>query len=72
MAEKIVQAWTIEEDERLRKMVVSEAVFADIANGLGRTEKVIKARAYILRLSLRRLGVRRRHLVELEMKAKGK
>jgi len=62
MAEKIGKAWTIEEDERLREMVVSEAIFADIANSLGRTEKAFNARAYILRLSLRRVGVRRRGL----------
>jgi hypothetical protein len=62
MAEKISKAWTIEEDERLREMVTSEADFADIANSLGRTGKAIKARAYILRLSLRRLGVTRRDL----------
>ncbi|WP_210253909.1 SANT/Myb-like DNA-binding domain-containing protein [Bradyrhizobium sp. S69] len=62
MAEKNAKTWTNEEDERLRELVVSEAEFADIAKSLGRTEKAVKARAYILRLSLRRIGVRRRGL----------
>jgi hypothetical protein len=62
VAEKTARAWTNEEDQRLRELVVSEAEFADIAKSLGRTEKAVKARAYILRLSLRRIGVRRRGL----------
>jgi hypothetical protein len=62
MTENAAKAWTIEEDERLREMVVSEVDFAEIANSLGRSEKAVKGRAYILRLSLRRVGVRRRGL----------
>jgi hypothetical protein len=64
-AEKIGKASTIEEDEPLREMVVSEADLVDIANSLDRTEKAVKARAYILRLLLRRFGIRRRGLSRL-------
>jgi hypothetical protein len=55
VAEKTGKAWTNEEDERLRELVVSEAEFANIAKSLCRTEKAVKARAYILGLSLRRI-----------------
>jgi hypothetical protein len=62
MAGKTGKAWTIEEDERLRAMVISGANLVDIAASLGRTEKATQARAYSLRLLLRRIGVRRRGL----------
>jgi hypothetical protein len=45
VAEKTGKAWTNEEDERLRELVVSEAEFANIAKSLCRTEKAVKARA---------------------------
>jgi hypothetical protein len=70
MAVKIGKAWTIEEDQRLRELIISEADFTDISRSLGRSEKAVKARAYILRLSLRRINVRRRDMVELGLKAK--
>jgi hypothetical protein len=60
MAGKSGRAWTIEEDERLRKMIISGVHLVDIAMSLGRTEKATQARAYSLRLLLRRIGVRRR------------
>jgi hypothetical protein len=62
VAANTAKVWTAEEDDRLRGLVAADADLVDIAKSLGRTEKAVKARSYILRLSLRRIGVRRRGL----------
>jgi hypothetical protein len=54
--------WSPEEDERLRELAVSSATPAEIAEKLNRTESATKARAYILRVALRRFKPRRRDL----------
>ena len=46
------KAWTSDEDERLRKLVISNASAFDIAAGLGRTVTAVRARAQALRISL--------------------
>jgi hypothetical protein len=58
------KAWTRDEEERLRKLIVSNAPAFDIAADLGRTVSAVRARAQALRISLgsSRFG----------MKAKGK
>ena len=58
------KAWTSDEDERLRKLVISNAPAFDIAADLGRTVTAVRARAQALRISL---GSSR-----FWMKAKGK
>jgi hypothetical protein len=52
--------WTPEDDEALRKEITSGASLLAVSQRLGRTEAAVKARAYILRLSLRTIGVKRR------------
>jgi hypothetical protein len=64
--------WSPEEDERLRELAVSSATPVEIAEKLNRTESATKARAYILRVGLRRFRTKRRAPVEMEMKAKRK
>ena len=46
------KAWTSDEDERLRKLVISNAPAFDIAADLGRTVTAVRARAQALRISL--------------------
>ena len=58
------KAWTSDEDERLRKLIISNAPAFDIAADLGRTVSAVRARAQALRISL---GSSR-----FRMKAKGK
>jgi hypothetical protein len=58
------KAWTSDEDERLRKLVISNTPVFDIAADLGRTVSAVRARARALRISL---GSSR-----FRMKAKGK
>jgi hypothetical protein len=58
------KAWTSDEDERLRKLIISNAPAFDIAADLGRTLSAVRARAQALRISL---GSSR-----FRMKAKGK
>ena len=48
------KAWTSEEDERLRKLIISNASVLDIAADLGRTVKAVRARAHALRIALGR------------------
>jgi len=50
--------WTAEEDEILRTEIVSGASRCAISQKLGRSESAVKARAYILRLSLRPSGTK--------------
>jgi hypothetical protein len=53
--EKInTKAWTSDEDERLRKLIISNASVLDIAADLGRTVKAVRARAHALRIALGR------------------
>jgi hypothetical protein len=54
--------WSPEEDERLRELAVSSATPVEIAEKLNRTESATKARAYILRVGLRRFRAKRRGL----------
>jgi hypothetical protein len=54
--------WSPEEDERLRELAVSSATPAEIAEKLNRTESATKARAYVLRVGLRRFRAKRRDL----------
>jgi len=56
--------WTPEEDERLRTEIFSGASRCVISKKLGRSESAVKARAYILRLSLRPLGAKNHALSE--------
>jgi hypothetical protein len=49
------KAWTSDEDERLRKFIISNASVLDIAADLGRTVKAVRARAHALRIALGRL-----------------
>jgi len=49
-----VRAWTSGEDERLRKLIISNASVIDIAADLGRTVKAVRARAHALRIALGR------------------
>ncbi len=58
------KAWTSDEDERLRKLIISNAPAFDIAADLGRTVSAVRAPAQALRISL---GSSR-----FRMKAKGK
>ncbi len=46
------KAWTSDEDERLRKLIISNAPAFDIAADLGRTVSAVRARAQALRSSL--------------------
>src|SRR5260370_41675444 len=46
------KAWTSDEDERLRKLIISNAPAFDIAADLGRTVSAVRARRQALRSSL--------------------
>ena len=54
--------WSAQEDERLRELAVSSATPSEIAAKLNRTEAATKARAYMLRVALRRFGAGRHDL----------
>jgi hypothetical protein len=54
--------WSPEEDQRLRELAASSATPSEIAKKLNRTESATKARAYVLRVGLRRFRARRRDL----------
>jgi hypothetical protein len=56
--------WTPEEDNRLRMLIVAGKPIEFIAAELKRSAKAVEGRAYILRISLKR--------VKLKPKAKGK
>jgi|SRR6266404_234062 len=58
------KAWTSDEDERLRKLIISNAPAFDIAADLGRTVTAVRARAQALRIP--------RGSSRFGMKAKGK
>jgi hypothetical protein len=49
-----VKAWTSDEDERLRQLIISNASVIDIAADLGRTVKAVRARALRLHIALGR------------------
>jgi hypothetical protein len=48
------KAWTLDQDERLRELIISNASVIDIAADLGRTVKAVRARAHTLRIALGR------------------
>jgi hypothetical protein len=48
------KAWTSDEDERLRQLVISNASLSDIAEDLGRTASAVRARAHAMRIALGR------------------
>jgi hypothetical protein len=48
------KAWTAEEDELFRKLIISNATTVEIATQLGRTPSSVRTRAGILRISLGR------------------
>jgi hypothetical protein len=56
--------WTPEEDNRLRMLVEAGKPIEFVAAELKRSARAVKARAYVLRISLKR--------VKLKLKAKGK
>ena len=58
------KAWTSDEEERLRKLIISNAPVFDIAADLGRTVVAVRTLAQVLRISLGRSRFRK--------KAKGK
>ena len=58
------KAWTTDEDERLRKFIISNVPAFDIAADLGRTVTAVIARAQALRIP--------RGSSRFGMKAKGK
>jgi hypothetical protein len=61
-AENSGKPWTVEEDERLRQLVVSSAPLTEIAERLDRTESSVRARAHFLGVIVRRFGAKRRGL----------
>jgi hypothetical protein len=61
---KIIKAWTSDEDERLRKLIISNVPAFDIAADLGRTVTAVIARAQALHIP--------RGRSRFKMKAKGK
>jgi hypothetical protein len=61
-AENSGKLWTAQEDERLRELAGSGATLSEIAEKLNRTESAIQARAYMLRVGLRRFRINRRFL----------
>jgi hypothetical protein len=64
MAENDGNVWTLEKDNRLRKLLEASRPIAFVAADLKRSEIAVKSRAYVLRISLKR--------VKLKLKAKGK
>lgn len=52
--------WTTEEDDILRQAALAGTSVAEIAGAVGRTESAVRARAYVLRVLLRPVGIRRR------------
>jgi hypothetical protein len=46
------KAWTSDENERLRQLVISNASLSNIAEDLGRTASAVRARAHALRIAL--------------------
>jgi hypothetical protein len=49
---KLCKAWTSDDDERLRQLVVSNSSLSNIADDLGRTVSAVRARAHALRIAL--------------------
>jgi hypothetical protein len=52
--------WTTEEDDILRQAALAGTSVAEIASTVGRTESAVRARAYVLRVLPRPVGIRRR------------
>jgi hypothetical protein len=61
-AENSGKQWSAKEDERLRELAVASATLSEIAEKLDRTEPATQARAYMLRVGLRRFRTKRRPL----------
>jgi hypothetical protein len=61
-AESSGKQWSAKEDERLRELAVSSATLSEIAEKLNRTKLATQARAYTLRVGLRRFRTQRRSL----------
>src|SRR5260370_27200677 len=61
-AENSGKQWSAKEDERLRELAVSSATLSEIAEKLNRTKSATQARAYTLRVGLRRFRTQRRSL----------
>jgi hypothetical protein len=59
--------WTPEEDERLKSMIFAGRTAVEAAIKLGRTVGAVHAHARVLRLSFKRIAMRR----EIELKGKG-
>jgi hypothetical protein len=60
MTAKNSDRWTQEDDEHLRRLLVNDTPPSEIAETLGRTVSAVKARAYLLGITLARFGIRRR------------
>ena len=60
MVAKNSDRWTQQEDERLRRLLIADTPPSEIAETLGRTVSAVKARAYLLGITLARFGIRRR------------
>jgi hypothetical protein len=54
-----IKLWTAEEDDVLRQQASAGTSIAEIAAKIGRTKSALRARAYVLRLSLRSTGASR-------------
>jgi hypothetical protein len=52
--------WTAEEDSILRQAALGGSSVAEITSKIGRRESAVRTRAYILRIPLRIVGIKRR------------
>ena len=64
--------WTPAEEERLRAMIVSGMSVKDIATEHQRSVGAVRARSEQLGISLKRVTVKRRHLIDLGLNAKSR
>ena len=60
MTAKNSDRWTQEDDEHLRRPLITDTPPSEIAETLGQTVSAVKARAYLLGITLARFGIRRR------------
>ena len=58
-----IKRWTDDEDAILRREALAGSTVAEIASAVGRTESAVRARAYVLRVLLRPVGIGRRGFV---------
>ena len=66
------KSWTPAEEEHLRAMIMSGMSVRDIATEHQRSVAAVRARSEQLGISLKQVKVKRRRLVEIGLKAKGK